>query len=615
LDEIMTESQTVSIALSHLKPSAHNVRQSAADNIESLAHSILSQGVLQNLVVVGTGTKGTYEVVAGGRRLAAMKQLQKQGKIKATFLVPCKVIAAEEAVTASLTENVERKPMHPADEFVAFHTLIDAGKSIEDVAAAFSVAPVVVKRRLKLANVSPRLLALYRHEDTSGLNLECLMAFALTDDHERQEKVWESLSKHYRSAHAIREALTETELRGDDRLVRFVGLKAYQKAGGPIREDLFSEPAVAYVQDADLLRTLAQAKLAKKADEIRDEEGAAWAEARLQFDYAERSAFGCVGTVRKTPTAKQQERIDALKRQLDELDAAEGEEAWEQAGALSEQLNEIEQRLMRPDPKAARLAGIVVTVGHDGRAQILRGLVKPEDKKELKALAKSEAEGGGETSKDEATDDETSSLSGALRATLAAHYTAALQTKVEETPGVALRALTAALWHSVGGRGQSFDRGVVQAHGAVASLHGDAPELPTAVAGQLLATTEQNWTQRLAGISNLFEHLQGVDAEEVLSLLAHCTARFVDCTGQRPRSDAAGPIAKACGLDMREFWKPTAEAFLKRVPKSVILEALREVNATLDLAPFERARKAELVSMAEPILVKARWLPSMLRTG
>ena len=110
-----------------------------------------------------------------------------------------------------------------------------------------------------------------------------------------------------------------------------------------------SEPAVAYVQDADLLRTLAQAKLAKKADEIRDEEGAAWAEARLQFDYAERSAFGCVGTVRKTPTAKQQEKIDALKRQLDELDTAEGEEAWEQAEALSEQLNEIEQRLMRPE--------------------------------------------------------------------------------------------------------------------------------------------------------------------------------------------------------------------------------------------------------------------------
>ena len=48
--------------------------------------------------------------------------------------------------------------MHPADEYAAMSRLIDEGRSVEDVAAAFGVTPLVVKRRMKLAAVSPALL-------------------------------------------------------------------------------------------------------------------------------------------------------------------------------------------------------------------------------------------------------------------------------------------------------------------------------------------------------------------------------------------------------------------------------------------------------------------------
>ena len=74
--------------------------------------------------------------------------------------------------------------MHPADQFEAFAALVAEGRPIEDIAADFSVTPLVVQRRLKLANVSPRLMADYRAD---AVSLDQLMALAITDDHTAQE--------------------------------------------------------------------------------------------------------------------------------------------------------------------------------------------------------------------------------------------------------------------------------------------------------------------------------------------------------------------------------------------------------------------------------------------
>src|SRR5580698_10586606 len=91
-----------------------------------------------------------------------MKRLVEQGRIGPDYPVPCMVVSRERAVQISLSENSGREPMHPADEFEAFRQLIDSGQSVEDVAARFGVTPLVVERRLKLANVSPNFIALYR---------------------------------------------------------------------------------------------------------------------------------------------------------------------------------------------------------------------------------------------------------------------------------------------------------------------------------------------------------------------------------------------------------------------------------------------------------------------
>lgn len=222
--------------------------------IAELAASIEVAGLLHNLVVV-RGARGLHEVCAGGRRLRAMALLVEQGRWAENQPVPVLVVPAEQALMASLIENVEREALNPADEFAAFARLIDGGRSVVDVAAAFGVTPQVVKRRLKLAAVSPALLALFRE---GGIGLDCLMVLASLDDPARQEQLWQQLPEWNRSADQLRRLLTRGEVESDsDGVAIFVTLPVYEAAGGPLRRDLFSDDDKAYLQDAALLERLA----------------------------------------------------------------------------------------------------------------------------------------------------------------------------------------------------------------------------------------------------------------------------------------------------------------------------------------------------------------------
>ena len=226
------------IPLSRLRPSSRNVRKSGGTSIPELAASIARVSLLQNLTVVLSADGEHYEVVAGRRRLAALKLLVKRRKLAKDHEVPCLLVPDAAARTVSLTENVQREAMHPADQFEAFAALVAEGRAVEDIAADFGVTPLVVQRRLKLANVSPRLLADYRAD---AVTLDQLMALAITDDHAAQESAFYDAPQWQRTPSALREHLTEREIGASHPLVRFVGLNAYEAAGGGTRRDLFAE--------------------------------------------------------------------------------------------------------------------------------------------------------------------------------------------------------------------------------------------------------------------------------------------------------------------------------------------------------------------------------------
>src|SRR5271156_1799870 len=205
------------IPLTQLIPSPLNVRKTGAkEGIPALAASIAAPGLLQNLQVRPAPDEGRFEVVAGGRRLAALKLLAKQKQIAADYPVPCRALDGADATEISLAENEMRLPMHPADQFDAFKKLADDGKGPEEIAARFGTTAKIVMQRLKLAVVSPKLIALYRKDE---MTLDCLMGFTVCDQHKQQEKVWAALPDYARQRPGqIRDALTEKHVAADSAL-------------------------------------------------------------------------------------------------------------------------------------------------------------------------------------------------------------------------------------------------------------------------------------------------------------------------------------------------------------------------------------------------------------
>lgn len=291
------------VPLSQLLPrrSKRNARTTPRLSIPELAASICRVGLLQNLVVILAADGEQYEVVAGDRRLTALKLLAKKKRIAADYEVPCLLVPDASARTVSLAENLLREQMHPADQFEAFAALVKEGRPIEDIAADFGVSPLVVQRRLKLADVSPRLMTDYR---AGGVTLEQLMALTVTDDHAAQEAAFYGAPEWQRGASALRERLTEREISASHPLVRFVGLDAYTAAGGGTRRDLFAEDdSGTYLTDAALLETVVRGKLDTLAEDVRAE-GWAWVEAVPHISHAERQAFHTAPRQRREPNAR-----------------------------------------------------------------------------------------------------------------------------------------------------------------------------------------------------------------------------------------------------------------------------------------------------------------------
>jgi len=271
----ITLSPSRDIPFNKLVLSQSNVRRvKAGVSIEQLAESIAQRTLLQSLnvraVLDGEGNEtGMFEVPAGGRRYRALELLVKQKRMAKTQPVPCVVREGGIAEDDSLAENDERVGLHPLDQFRAFKTLSDTGLSEEDIAARHFVSPAIVKQRLRLASVSPKLHEVYAED---GMTLEQLMAFSVTADQVRQEQVWENVSRSgYDEPYQIRRMLTEQTVRASDHRAQFVGVDAYEQAGGGILRDLFEHDDGGWLQDLALLHRLVTEKLTAEAETIAKE--------------------------------------------------------------------------------------------------------------------------------------------------------------------------------------------------------------------------------------------------------------------------------------------------------------------------------------------------------
>ena len=620
------------VPLSQLLPrrSKRNVRTTPRQSIPELAASIARVGLLQNLIVILSADDEQYEVVAGDRRLTALKLLAKKKRIAADYEVPCLLVADASARTVSLAENVQREAMHPADQFAAFAALVKEGRPIEDIAADFGVSPLVVQRRLKLANVSPRLLADYRAGDVT---LEQLMALTITDDHAAQEAAFYAAPEWQRGASALRERLTEREISAGHALVRFVGLDAYRAAGGGIRRDLFAEgDAGTYLTDAALLESLVRGKLDAQAEDVRAE-GWAWVEAVPHISHAERQAFQNAPRQRREPTAREARRIASLQGRLDKIDTtleeaydAEDEDKVatleERREQVAGELQAIEDALQDYAPDVRAVAGAIVTIDREGEAVIYRGLLREAEAKALRTLHRLRQgfTEGGATNEDEGNGDDeapkAANVSDRLAQRLSAHRTAALQIEVAQHPHVALAALAHGLVQAVlqpDAYGDGLPLGVrLTVKDRLESLAPDVSESPAAVA---LRTLQEVAGEALPQDSaELFTVLLAKSQDELVRLLAVCVAATVDVVTPRAMQRQPGAeLALAVGLDMAAWWKPTAEGYFQHVPKAAILEAVGQY-APAHVTRLSKLKKGDIASEAERLADSTGWMPAVFQT-
>ncbi|MGK4307618.1 ParB N-terminal domain-containing protein [Pseudomonas mosselii] len=618
-----------------LRPTGRNVRKTPRMSIPELAASIQRVGLLQNLIVIAAADGEHYEVVAGGRRLAALKLLAKKHRISKEWEVPCLLVADGTARTASLTENVQREAMHPADQFEAFAALVAEGRPIEDIAADFSVSPLVVQRRLKLANVSPRLLADYRAE---AVNLDQLMALAITDDHAAQEAAFYDAPTWQRQPSALRDRLTEREIDAYRHpLVHFVGLDTYEAAGGGVRRDLFAEgDAGVYLTDAALLDRLAQDRLAGMAAQVKAE-GWAWVDATPGVTHADLHAFQRAPRERREPTKREAQRIEKLQSKMQELAAAvddaldaededKADALQEEGEAVGEQLQALEDGLQDYSPTAKAAAGAIVTIDRNGQAVIHRGLMREAEAKALRTLERLRQGFSGE---DAGNDDEgedgdgdgdgqpkTAAMSDRLAQRLSAHRTAALQIEVARHPQVALAALVHGMVQTVlqeSRYGHDLPLGVsLKMQDRLEGMAPDWPESPAAVALREL--------QQVAGeglpqdSAELFAALLAKPQDELVRLLAVCVASTVDVVTPRAMLRQPGEeLAQAVGLDMAAWWQPSAEGYFQHVPKAAILQAVGEY-APEQVSRLAKLKKADIASEAERLANGTGWMPAIFKT-
>jgi ParB family chromosome partitioning protein len=646
----ITLSVSRDIPFNKLVLSQANVRRiKAGVAIEELAEDIARRTLLQSLTVrpildeSGAET-GMYEVPAGGRRYRALELLVKKKRLARTAPIPCIVRSDGLAEEDSLAENVQRAPLHPLDQFRAFVALREKGKSEEEIAAAFFVSVNVVHQRLRLASVSEKLLEVYAED---AMTLEQLMGFTVNPDHARQEQVWEALQRsHNKGAYQIRRMLTEGAVRASDKRAQFVGIEAYEEAGGIVLRDLFESDDGGWLQDLALLDRLVAEKLEQEAEAVRAE-GWKWIEVAPDFPYGHTYGLRRLSGTEVPPTGEETAGRDALKAEFDRLegqyaDADEfPEEVDRRLGEIETALEAFEQRPVLYDAAEVARAGAFVSIDSAGVLRIERGYVRPEDEpavaaEDEQADGDSEAGGIADPGTTAASGDEPGAagasgveepdedegvrpLSDRLMTELTAHRTLALRDAVANDPDVAfvaaLHALCLKLFYPY-----PLDT-CVDIEPKRLVFGAQAPGLADTASAKAIEARHAGWAAQLPKEpGELWDMVCSLDSDSRQALFAHCVSLSVNAVyeayNRRPRALAhAGRLAEAVALDMAAAgWKPTVESYLGRVTKGRILDAVREAKGEEAAQRIAHLKKAEMAVAAEELLAGTGWVPEPLRT-
>ena len=289
------------------------------------------------------------------------------------------------AAELSLVENTIRAALHPADQAEAFAKLAHAGATVPEIAARFGISERTTEQRLRLGNAAPDLLDAYR---AGKIGLQSLQAFCFTPDTQLQIAAWEQLKSQYDNPSVTQIYMQVTEGMMPDwaMIARFVGVAAYEAAGGTFTRNVFvdgDDPGI-WLDDPALLRKLALDRLEIVAGEQRSKWS--WAEARLDFKRYDVAQFAHISPQPGEITEDEAKEYDQLIVRRDELVEIEEcdwtedtESELERVETRPEEIGqaEIDRAVFRR--KDMEVGGVIVTINDDGTLRVIEGLVRPED--------------------------------------------------------------------------------------------------------------------------------------------------------------------------------------------------------------------------------------------
>ncbi|EPR9734468.1 ParB/RepB/Spo0J family partition protein [Enterobacter bugandensis] len=600
------------VPLSDLVKSPLNVRTIpySVDSVRGLADSIVTLGLLQNLIV-HTLADGKLGVAAGGRRLTALNLLAQEGRLPDDHAVMVRRVSGDIAALASVAENEQRAAMHPAEQIAGFRTLAEQGKTPAQIGDALGFSTRHVQRMLKLANLAPSLMDRLAQDE---LTVEQCQAICLEDDPARQVEVFESVKASWSNApaHLIKRAITETEMRTDNTKFRFIGREAYEAAGGYVREDLFSHDEGDGTADSVLVERLVQEKLERIAQDIQQCEGWAWSRgraARIWYHGEDGQEF--VQPVEPDPvyTPEQQQRLDALREQYEtydsvcaETDALEAEiEAIEQAAEVSAWTDDMKSG-----------AGVMVSL-YEGQVYVQRGV-------RLKADMPEETETSSVTVPFTSRQtDAAEGISVPLLTKMTSERTLAVQAALMQQPEKAVALMVWRMCTCVFSgcltTTHPFRISLTVSH---SSLTENAPSGKSGAAYDLLMTEKARLKALLPeGWEKDFTTFFALSGEMLMSLMAFCTACSVDGVQTRDMGHTSrstlDTVEAAIGFHLRDWWQPTKDNYFGSLKHPQIVASLKEAGLTGAAGDAEKMKKGDAAAHAEHFMQHSRWVPAWLK--
>ena len=618
----------ISVPLSKLAASRRNPRRVKLerDAHRRLVASIRAHGLLAPLVVQPDDKNpGAYRVIAGNRRLAALREAYKDAAKPPK--VPCVLRAVDDqtADALALAENFVREPMHPLDEAEAFARLArEEAKGVQAIAAEFGVSEPYVRQRMKLATLADPVKAAYRQ---GGIDTGTAEAFASVPA-DRQAEVWQETGGNPQHAQHVRNIIAHAWI--DAKSAIFDVSKLPE---GSLSSDLFAERVL--VERKAFMEAQAEALLAERQALIED----GWAEVMVgpQADIQDRLwsmdpppvEYDDATTAALAKLDRRRRKWEAKLEQVEESDEAGLDAVGAKIEALdAEERTTTEGAPIRHSEATKAIATAFLILDPDGRVRREYRTPRP------KYSPASGGKPGGSTGAFSAdpssptpptpvpTPDE---LVDSQLATTFTHQAIGVREALLNAPAARKRVLAMILHERVHSEALSVRHDANST--TITADHTEGFTSPALVAlRRLRVDGDPFYDQHYVHDHEAYERLKTRTDEQLDVLIDLCTVEFLTAHLQRP-TRLVWQLAEELGVNVRCDWRPDA-AWLSGYRKIQLAGLVGELRGPAYTAAAERRKKTELVDELAALFTHAaegkladtaladrvnQWLPSNLR--